>query len=130
MTRLGLGVVRPGLGLGVMGLGFGLRPGVGLGADALGVADIALGTLGSCSAVYTLAVGIASSGISVEASAVGVAALEVPVEELLANPLWAATLAIGPESSFTRALVAPAPAPALAFHGLLVIAKSNCYVCT
>ncbi len=116
MLRLGLGlVVGPGPGF-VVGLRLGF-----LGADASRVALVTLGALGSCRAVNSLAVGEAALAISVEASAVGVAALEVPVEELLANPLWAAAMAIWPESAWAWTFHAPALAPVLSLSLSTVI---------
>ncbi len=107
-------------------LGSGFLVGVGLGLGFLGayasrVALVALGALGSCRAVNSLAVGEAALAISVEASAVGVAALEVPVEVLLANPLWAAAMAIWPESSWAWPFHAPALAPVLSLSLSTVI---------
>ncbi len=102
-----------GLRLGV-GVGLEVGPGLGfLGADAFWVAPVALGALGSCRPVNSLAVGEAALAISVEAPAVRVAALEVPVEVLLANLLWAAAMAIWPESAWAWPVQAPALAPVL-----------------
>ncbi len=116
-VRLGVGFVR-------LGVGF-VRSGVR--TNALGAADVALGTLGASCTVDTLAVGVASSGISVFAIAVGVAAVVVSVEEsMFAYLLRATSLAIRPESSFAWTSIALV---ALALAGLLassVITKGHC----
>ncbi len=96
-------------------------------ANALGAADVALGTLGASGTVDALAVGVASSGISILAIAVRVAAVVVSVEEtIFAYLLGTTSLAIRPESSFTWASIALV---ALALAGLLgcsVITKGHC----
>ncbi len=127
-VRLGVGLVR----LGVRLVGLGVRLGVGLvrlgvRTNALGAADVALGTLGASSTVDALAVGVASSGISILAIAVGVAAVVVSVEEtIFAYLLGTTSLAIRPEASFARTSIALV---ALALAGLLgssIVAKGNC----
>ncbi len=132
-VRLGVRLVGLGARLGVGFVGLGVRLGVGfvgLGVrtNALGAADVALGTLGSSSTVDALAVGVASSGISVLAIAVGIAAVVVSVEEsVFAYLLGTTSLAIRPESSFTWTSIAlVAPAPALAgLLGCSVITKGH-----
>ncbi len=124
-------MVRPGLGVGLVGLRVRLGVGFvrsGMRTNALGAADVTLGTLGSSGTVDALAVGVASSGISILAIAVGIAAMVVSVEEtIFANLLGTTSLAIRPESSITRTSIALV-ALALALAGLLgcsVITKGH-----
>ncbi len=98
-----------------------------MGANALRMADVILGALGTCSTVDSLAVGVASCGVSIFALAVGVAALEVSVEVSLAYLLGTASFAIWPESSFAWASIVLALALALAswLLGSSIITEGN-----
>ncbi len=111
--------------------------GVRLGrANAFRAAAVALGALGPCRAIDSLAVGEEPLGISIETPAVGVASLEVPVEvSLPVNLLWATSLAIRPESSlagtsiaFAALTLALAASRARGLLGSSVITKGHCKV--